>query len=183
MKDLPCPGCWWKNRFPPELDCVVICVPLLLIFFVAFVVRVFEDVFQAKKKLPDTRDTDGEPREFDFEETRLEKLFSTLGRLNIYSLGATVIVAAFLYWMVPDLLVYIGKISFHTLAQLKWVLLVLVLVGGIYIIVRAVLSYKTKIAIIVQQSDIQKTGTGWPSRPVRTPGCWKTGRGTVEPAH
>ncbi len=160
-----------------------ICVPLLLIFFVAFVVRVFEDVFQAKKKLPDTRDTDGEPREFDFEETRLEKLFSTLGRLNIYSLGATVIVAAFLYWMVPDLLVYIGKISFHTLAQLKWVLLVLVLVGGIYIIVRAVLSYKTKIAIIVQQSDIQKTGTGWPSRPVRTPGCWKTGRGTVEPAH
>jgi len=67
-----------------------------------------------------------------------------------------VIVAAFLYWMVPDLLVYIGKISFQTLAQLKWVLLGLVLVGGIYLIVRAVLAYKTRIAIIEQQSDIQK---------------------------
>lgn len=131
-----------------------ICVPLLLILFIAFVVRVFEDVFLAKKKPLDKNEA--ESREFDFEETRFEKLFSTLGRLNIYSLGATVIVAAFLYWMVPDLLVTIGKISFQTLAQLKWVLLVLVLVGGIYVIVRAVLTYKTKIAIIEQQSDIQK---------------------------
>jgi hypothetical protein len=131
-----------------------ICVPLLLILFVAFVVRVFEDVFLAKKKSPEKRD--GDPREFYFEETRFEKLFSTLGRLNIYSLGATVIVGAFLFWMVPDLLVYIGRISFQTLAQLKWVLLGLVLVGGVYIIVKAVLSYKTKIAIIEQQSEIQK---------------------------
>jgi hypothetical protein len=36
------------------------------------------------------------------------------------------------------------------------VLLGLVLIGGIYAIVRAVLAYKTKIAIIEQQSDIQK---------------------------
>lgn len=35
-------------------------------------------------------------------------------------------------------------------------LLGLVLVGGIYIIVKAVLSCKTKIAIIEQQSEIQK---------------------------
>ena len=66
------------------------------------------------------------------------------------------IVAAFLYWIVPDLLVTIGKVSFQTLSQLKWVLLGLVLVGGIYAIVRAVLTYKTKIAIIEQQSDIQR---------------------------
>jgi len=58
--------------------------------------------------------------------------------------------------MVPDLLVTIGKISFQTLSQLKWVLLGLVLMGGIYVIVRAVLSHKTKMAIIEKQSEIQK---------------------------
>jgi hypothetical protein len=131
-----------------------ICVPLLLILFVVFVVRVFEDVFLVKKKPKD--ESGPEPREFYFEETRFEKLFSTLGRLNIYSLGSTVIVAAFLYWMVPDLLVTIGKISFQTLLQLKWVLLGLVLMGGIYVIVRVVLSHKTKMAIIEKQSEIQK---------------------------
>lgn len=131
-----------------------ICVPLLLILFVAFVVRVFEDVFLFRKKTTDKSDSDH--REFDFEETRFEKMFSTLGRLNIYSLGATVIVAAFLFWMVPDLLITIGKISYQTISQLKWVLLSLVLVGGIYVIIQAFLSYKTKIAIIEQQSEIQK---------------------------
>jgi hypothetical protein len=131
-----------------------ICVPLLVILFVAFVVRVFEDVFLFRKKTPDKNDSDH--REFDFEETRFEKLFSTLGRLNIYSLGATVIVAAFLFWMVPDLLVYIGRISYQTISQVKWVLLTLVLVGGVYVIIQAFLSHKTKIAIIEQQSEIQK---------------------------
>lgn len=131
-----------------------ICVPLLLILFVAFVVRVFEEVFLFRKKTPETRDQDS--RGFDFEETRFEKLFSTLGRLNIYSLGATVIVAAFLFWMVPDLLITIGNISYQTISQLKWVLLSLVLVGGIYVIIQAFLSHKTKMAIIEQQSEIQK---------------------------
>ncbi|MBG0779271.1 MAG: hypothetical protein H0S81_05030 [Desulfotignum balticum] len=131
-----------------------ICVPLLLILFVAFVVRVFEDVFLFRKKAPDKSSSDD--RKFDFEETRFEKLFSTLGRLNIYSLGATVIIAAFLFWMVPDLLITIGKISYQTISQLKWVLLSLILVGGIYVIVQAILSHKTKITIIEQQSEIQK---------------------------
>lgn len=131
-----------------------ICVPLLLILFVAFVVRVFEDVFLFRKKTPETSDQDS--RGFDFEETRFEKLFSTLGRLNIYSLGATVIVAAFLFWMVPDLLITIGNISYQTISQLKWVLLSLVLVGGLYVIIQAFLSHKTKMAIIEQQSEIQK---------------------------
>jgi hypothetical protein len=36
------------------------------------------------------------------------------------------------------------------------VLLTLVLVGGVYVIIQAFLSHKTKIAIIEQQSEIQK---------------------------
>ncbi|MFO7988154.1 MAG: hypothetical protein ACQEQ5_12055 [Thermodesulfobacteriota bacterium] len=144
-----------EKPFPTRIWIALsICVPLLLILFVAFVVRVFEDVFLFRKKTPATRDQDS--RGFDFEETRFEKLFSTLGRLNIYSLGATVIVAAFLFWMVPDLLITIGNISYQTISQLKWVLLSLVLVGGLYVIIQAFLSHKTKMAIIEQQSEIQK---------------------------
>jgi hypothetical protein len=53
-------------------------------------------------------------------------------------------------------LITIGKISYQTISQLKWVLLSLILVGGIYVIVQAILSHKTKITIIEQQSEIQK---------------------------
>ncbi len=143
------------NKFPTRTWIALsICIPLALILFVVFVIRVYEDVFHLKKSQPESGNRDNP--EFDFEETKFEKLFSTLGRLNIYSLGATIIITAFLYWMVPDLLVYIGKISYQTISQLKWVLLGMVLLGGIYFIIKAFLSYKTKIKIIQQQSDIQK---------------------------
>jgi len=143
------------NKFPTRTWIALsICIPLALILFVVFVVRIYEDLFHLKKKQPEPETKNS--REFAFEETRFEKLFSTLGRLNIYSLGATVIVAAFLYWMVPDLLVYIGKISYQTISELKWVLLCLVLLGGAYFICKMFLSYKTKIKIIQQQSEIQK---------------------------
>lgn len=143
------------NTFPTRTWIALsICVPLGLILFVVFVVRVYEDLFHLRKNQPEPgKETS---REFGFEETRFEKLFSTLGRLNIYALGATVIVAAFLYWMVPDLMVYLGRISYQTISELKWVLLCLVLLGGAYFICKICLAYKTKMNIIQQQSEIQK---------------------------
>lgn len=144
-----------EKKFPTRTWIALsICIPMMLILFVVFVVRVYEDLFHLKKKSPEPGAKDS--MEFTFEETRFEKVFSTLGRLNIYALGAFIIVAAFLFWMVPDLLVYIGKISYQTISQLKWVLLAMVLFGGFYLIIKTFLSYKTKVKIIQQQSEIQK---------------------------
>jgi len=143
------------NKFPTRAWIALsICVPLILILFVVFIVKVFADVFHSKKEEEEERIKGNKGT--DFEETRFEKLFSTLGRLNIYSLGCTVILIAFLYWMVPDLLAYIGKISYQTLSELKWVILGVVLFGGVYMIINAFLSHKTKNEIIKQQAEIQK---------------------------
>ncbi len=131
-----------------------ISVPMILILFIVFIVRVFEDVFRARRK---TQTNAEKPKQgTDFEETRFEKLFTTLGRLNIYSLAATIILVAFLFWMVPDLVVFMGKISFQTLSELKWIILCLIIFGGIYLIIRTVLSYKTKTQMINQEFEIQK---------------------------
>lgn len=135
-----------------------VCVPLVPIFFVVFLVRTFEDVFGIKK--PKEKEGGKQEEHSDenkiFEETRFEKLFSSLGRLNIYSLGAIVMVAAFFFWMVPDLLIAVGRISAHTILQLKWIILAVVVVGGIILILRTVFAYKTRKEIIRQQTEIQK---------------------------
>ncbi len=144
-----------NTKFPTRAWIALsICVPLVLILFIAFIVRIFEDMFHSKKK--DKQENKNSEQTSDFEETKFEKLFSTLGRLNIYSLGSTVILIAFGYWMVPDLLVYIGKISYQTIAELKWVILGIVLFGGIYMILKTYWSYKTKNELIKQQSQIQQ---------------------------
>jgi len=143
------------NKFPTRAWIALsICVPLVLILFVAFIVKVFADVFHLTKE-----DGEGDKKSklnSYFEETKFEKLFSTLGRLNVYSLGCTVIFIAFLYWMVPDLLIYMGKISYQTISELKWIILGVVLFGGAYMILKVFLSYKTKNEIIKQQAEIQK---------------------------
>jgi len=143
------------NEFPTRAWIALsICIPLVAILFVVFIVRIFEDVFHKTKEEEDESEK-GKPQS-DFEETKFEKLFSTLGRLNIYSLGCTVIIIVFLYWMVPDLLIYLAKISYETISELKWVILGVVLFGGVYMILKAYLSYKTKNEIIIQQAEIQK---------------------------
>jgi len=145
------------NKFPTRAWIALsICVPLVLILFVAFIVKVFTDVFHSKEKNKERKENQTNEPDSDFEETRFEKLFSTLGRLNIYSLGCTVILIVFLYWMVPDLLIFLGRISFQTISELKWVILCVVLFAGVYMILKIFLSYKTKNTIITRQAEIQK---------------------------
>ena len=142
------------NKFPTRAWIALsICVPMVLILFIVFIVKVFADVFHSKKEDEEKKKT---KQNADFEETRFEKLFSTLGRLNIYSLGCTVILVAFLFWVVPDLLLYLGKISYQTISELKWVILGLVIFGGAYMMLKTFLSHKTQNEIIRQQAEIQK---------------------------
>lgn len=136
-----------------------VCVPLVPIFFVVFLIRAFDDVFGTKKSTGEDGDAKEEKHSDEnkiFEETRFEKLFSSLGRLNIYALGAIVMLSAFFFWMVPDLLIVVGRISVHTILQLKWIILALVVVGGIILILRTIFAYKTQKEIIRQQTEIQK---------------------------
>jgi hypothetical protein len=58
--------------------------------------------------------------------------------------------------MVPDLLLYVGKVGYQTISELKWVILGLFLFLVIYLILNAILSYKTRNELIRQQAEIQK---------------------------
>jgi len=156
-----------ENQFPIRAWIALsICIPLIVILFTAFIIKVFEDMFPSSKRTQGLKKQEGKGKEKDeeqedtpspdFEESKFEKLFSTLGRLNVYSLGTTILVIAFLYWMVPDLLVFVGKISYQTISELKWVILGIILLVGLYLIIRSILAHKTRTEIIRQQADIQK---------------------------
>src|SRR6056297_504512 len=66
-----------------------VCVPLVPIFFIVFLIRAFEDLFGTKKSKDEDAKEEKHSNENEiFEESRFEKLFSSIGRLSIYSLGA-----------------------------------------------------------------------------------------------
>ena len=58
--------------------------------------------------------------------------------------------------MVPDLLIAVGRISVHTILQLKWIILAIVIAGGIILILKTIFAYNTRKEIIRQQAEIQK---------------------------
>ncbi len=148
------------NKFPTRAWIALsICVPLALVLFVVFIVKIFTDVFQIKIKDSKQDKKDKKSGDFettDFEETKFEKVFTTLGRLNIYSLGFTILLIVFLYWMVPDFIIYMGKISYQTISEFKWVILGVILFIGVYMIIRVFLSHKARTEMIKQQTEIQK---------------------------
>ncbi|HKL80919.1 MAG TPA: hypothetical protein VJ879_00250 [Desulfobacter sp.] len=134
-----------------------VCVPLVPIFFIVFLIRAFEDLFGTKKSKDEDAKEEKHSNENEiFEESRFEKLFSSIGRLSIYSLGAIAMLAAFFFWMVPDLLIAVGRISVQTILQLKWIILAVVVIGGIILILKTIFAYGTRKEIIRQQAEIQK---------------------------
>lgn len=131
-----------------------ICVPMVLVMFVVFIVKVFTDVFHINFKNQGRRRR--RKSSSGFEDTRFEKLFSTLERMNIYTLGFTILLVVFLYWVIPDLLIYLSKVSYQTISELKWVIFGLVILAGAFLILKIYFSYKTKTEFIRQQAEIQK---------------------------
>ena len=145
-----------ENEFPTRAWIALsIGIPLVLILFVAFIVRVFSDIFLAKPD-PPAKNRHSNRSGVNFGENRFEKFFSTLGRLNIYALGAVVLMMALLLWMIPDLLTFAGKIGYQTVVEFKWVFLGLIVFGGVYLLLRTWLAHKTRMEFIRQQADIQK---------------------------
>ena len=56
-------------------------------------------------------------------EYRFEKLIAAVSRFNIFTIGFLVLLGVFSYWVVPNLIVYVGKLGVETLTRYKWIFL------------------------------------------------------------
>ncbi len=58
---------------------------------------------------------------------RLETLMAGISRLNIFAIGFLVLLAMFTYWVVPNLILYIGQVGMDTIMRYKWFFLTVAL--------------------------------------------------------
>lgn len=52
--------------------------------------------------------------------SRLEALVAGISRLNIFAIGFLILLAMFTYWVVPNLILYIGQVGMDTILRYKW---------------------------------------------------------------
>ncbi|HSO20463.1 MAG TPA: hypothetical protein VLT88_13455 [Desulfosarcina sp.] len=89
-------------------------------------------------------------------ESRLESVLYRISRMNIFIIGFLIFVGVVAYWILPNMITYIGRTGIETVVRFKWVFIALggIVVGiGLWIVyLRYLLAKKS----IDSQTEIEK---------------------------
>ena len=142
-KDLPFPFRAWFAA--------AVGIPVGAFLLFAFFVRAYQSLFSKEEKIPDTQGLKNMEYEY-----RFEKIIAAISRFNIFIIGFLICLAVFLYWIIPNLIVYLGRTGTEAVTRYKWIFLSagIVLLGLFMWIIylRYLLAKKT----IDRQTEIDK---------------------------
>ena len=95
-------------------------IPIGVILLFAFTVRAYIALFHGEETRNKAGDRDGEKHQYN---TEFEKIISTLSSFNIFTIGFLILLSVFMYWVIPNMVSYIAKVSVDTLVRFKWVVI------------------------------------------------------------
>jgi hypothetical protein len=127
-------------------------VPVGTVLLFAFIMRAFQGLFQTRRG----REPTGEPRADAMDDNRLVRLFGQFSRLNVFALGALVLTAVLAYWIVPNLVVYLGQVGLETLLRFKWFFIILGLMGFGLVVWIIYLRYRLACKSIESREQMEK---------------------------
>ncbi len=93
-------------------------IPLGMFLFFAFILKAYEALFYGEEAKGNARDTQTSRYE-----TRLEKIIGGVNRFNIFVIAVVAFLAVMAYWVLPNLLIYVGEVSLDTIMRFKWIIL------------------------------------------------------------
>lgn len=126
-------------------------IPIGAILLFGFAVRAYQSLFYGKEEKKPASDL--YKTEYKY---RFEKIIAAVSRFNIFTIGFLIFLAVFLYWVVPNLIVYIGKVGVETLTRYKWIFLFVGIVFFGLIIWTIYLRYLLAKKTIDNQVEIDK---------------------------
>ncbi len=131
-------------------------IPVGLILLFAFVVKAYIGLFhEENKEKEDEKSSDGTPAKPQYD-NQFEKILGTIGSLNIFTIGFIILLVVLMYWVIPNAVTYIGRVSLDTLIRFKWVVLgVAIVLMGLFVWV-VYLRYLLAKRAIDQQAELQK---------------------------
>ena len=92
-------------------------IPVGVILLFAFAVQAYLSLFYKEQN---SGEYDVNKNEYEY---RFEKVIATISRFNIFTIGFLVLLGVFAYWVVPNLIVHVGKLGVETMTRYKWIFL------------------------------------------------------------
>ena len=101
-------------------------IPIGVILLFAFVVKAYVSLFYGEEAAR-SKSPDGKTGPY---ESEFEKIVATISSFNIFTIGFLLLLAVFMYWVLPNMVTYIGRVSVDTLIRFKWVFIA---AGGVVV--------------------------------------------------
>jgi len=92
-------------------------IPVGAILLFAFAVQAYLSLFYKEQN---SGEYDVKKNEYEY---GFEKVIAAVSRFNIFTIGFLVLLGVFSYWIVPNLIVHVGKLGVETLTRYKWIFL------------------------------------------------------------
>mgnify|MGYP001028027673 CR=1 FL=1 len=90
-------------------------IPLGLILGFVLVLRMYTAIFYGEEVAREGPASEGG------DQTRVERIIGGVSKFNIFVIGAGIFLAVLSYWILPNLVIYLGEVSIETLIRFKWV--------------------------------------------------------------
>nr|WP_246293730.1 hypothetical protein [Desulfobacter latus] len=100
-----------------------ICIPIGVMMLFAFVVKAYLVIFHGEKVADGSS---GPVNESDIAENKLESTLNRISRMNIFNIGFLVFIGGILYWIIPNMITYLGHIGVDFFIRYQWIVIVLV---------------------------------------------------------
>lgn len=126
-------------------------VPVCIILLFAFVVQAYISLFYGEKYKHDKNDSLN--TEYD---TQFEKILKSISHLNIFTIGFLVFLAIFSYWVIPNLITYLGKVGIETLIKYKWAFISIAAAFGGFTIWVVYLKYNLAKKTMENHMEVEK---------------------------
>jgi hypothetical protein len=126
-------------------------IPVGIVLLFSFVVKAYVSLFYGNEK-----NTDSSSLNAQADDTRLEIILSRISRFNIFTIGFLVFLAVFAYWVIPNLITFLGKTGIETLSQYKlfFISASLIFLGLVVWVIY--LRYRLALKSIESRTEIEK---------------------------
>lgn len=129
-------------------------IPMGIILMFAFIVKAYLALFYGESTY---QDEDGGGGGSGTEaSTSLERIVTAVSGFNIFTIGFLILLGVVAYWIIPNVVTYLGQVGLDTLSRYKWVFITAAVIGVVIFIWMIYLRYLLARKAIDSQMEMNK---------------------------
>lgn len=105
-------------------------IPVGFMMILGFIIKAWAVFFKGEKPVYDQESLGTSQKD----DGKVVNLINMISKLNIFVLGFFIVAALIIYWVLPDMIMYISKMGIETLVRFKWFFIsALIIMTGIFV--------------------------------------------------